>query len=76
MAYPMMHQESEWRIRILRSGSLDDKLDYWEISLILIITKLLIIQIRCNLIITTCVIIQKSDLLIITSCSVIIVSED
>lgn len=44
-------------MQMVRSGSLDDKLDYWKFSLILIITKLLVIQIRYNLIITVCVII-------------------
>lgn len=42
---------------MVRNGSLDDKLDYWKISLILIITKLLVIQIGYNLIITIRVII-------------------
>lgn len=48
-----------WAIgmQIVRSGSLDDKSDYWEISMILIITKLLVIQIGYNLIITIRVII-------------------
>ena len=40
------------------SGGILYKLDYWKISLILIITKLLVIQIVYNLIITTRVIIQ------------------
>ena len=44
-------------MQMVRSGSLDDKLDYWKFSLILIITKLLIIQIGYNLIITAYVII-------------------
>lgn len=61
---------------MVRSGSLDGKLDYCKISRILIITKLLVIQIGCNLIITAHIIIQKSDLLIIISCPVIIVLED
>ena len=42
---------------MVRNVSLDDKLDYWKISLILIITKLLVIQIGYNLIITIRVII-------------------
>lgn len=44
-------------MQMVRNGSLDDKLDYWKISLILIITKLLVIQIGYNLIITIRVII-------------------
>lgn len=44
-------------MQMVRNVSLDDKLDYWKISLILIITKLLVIQIGYNLIITIRVII-------------------